>query len=325
MKLLVPVSYFFNSPRSEIWQLDTATRQKTLLTSLPSSNRDVPGKGVTGLCWLDDHNLVACDFNRVVTLDSKTWRINQVLENDEFNDLHHLSVSDGHIYLANTGRDCIDVLSSDLKLVKRIDGLSVKEWQDRKAGRYTVAGSYYDDPSSGLPFHRRRVPDKWHFNHVFKAPSSLGDQIVATSFGTKSLVNAQTLEQLSSTLSTQPHDGFVDGDHLWVTTVSGQIFRAPVKKPFVFEQIFDLFHYAPYQGWCRGLFIHDEFLFIGITSIYEKSNRTRWLTQPIEDTRSGIYQLHATSGEIVHFHDFTSSDGSRIFSMLAAKQVVFDA
>jgi len=316
MKLLVPISYFFNTPRSEIWSLDTASGNKKLLCTLDTSNRDVRGKGITGLAWLDEQRIVACDFNRMFKIDRESLSIVDTYEDDELNDLHSLSVDQDSIYLANSGRDSIDVFDHRFKLLERIDGLDNEEWKKRKVGDYEVDSSYFDSPDSGLPFHCRRVPDKWHLNHVFRVSGNLGGKIIATSFSTRSLLDAHTLEAVSSTLPIQPHDGIVDGDYLWVTTVSGQIYRSRLSIPFEFEMVIDLFKVAPYQGWCRGLLISGGFMFIGITSIYEKKKRTSWLNCEIGDTRSGIYQLSMETMDIVAFHDFSSTDGGRIFTMI---------
>ncbi|WP_461534727.1 hypothetical protein [Spongorhabdus nitratireducens] len=316
MKLLVPVSYFFGKPRSEIWQLDTENNVKKLICSLPSSNKEVRGKGITGLSWLDNDYLVACDFNRLIKLEYDSWNVVEVVEDSEFNDLHHLSVSKNRIYLANTGRDSIDVFDDRLNMIQRIDGLSEQEWKQRVTGDYEVSGPYFDSPCSGLPFHSRRGPDKWHFNHVFKAGEGLEERIIATSFGARAMMDPETLEVISSKLPVQPHDGFVHGDYLWVTTVSGTIYRAAINQPLVFEPVVDLFAYAPHQGWCRGMYISGDKLFVGITAIYEKSNRTRWLKGAIEDSRSGIYKISLSSLQIEAFYDFSTAEGSRIFSIV---------
>lgn len=316
MNLIVPVSYFFGSPCSEIWQLDTSTGNKKLLLTLPVSEREVRGKGITGLTWLDDNSLVACDFNRLLKLDKKRLKVLTVYEDQELNDLHSLNTDQDFVYVANTGRDSIDVYNHKLELQERIDCLSRDEWQNRATGNYSTSGSYFDSSDCGIPFHRRRVPDKWHFNHVFKVPNHLGGQLIATSFATRSLLDVNSLQPVSSTFPAKPHDGVAYEGGLWVTTVSGQIYRAPFKIPFQFVLVFDLFEIATHQGWCRGLLIAEGSMFIGITSIYEATTRTDWLSCPIEDTRSGIYQLNIDTMEIEAFHDFSSTNGTRIFTMI---------
>jgi len=316
MKLIIPVSYFFGKTRSEFWSLNTETKKREKLLTLSDTDRAVRGKGVTGFAILDSEYFIACDFNRLIKIDRQTLKVVSTYEDSEFNDLHSLSVNNGKIYVANTGRDSIDIFSDQLKIINRIDSLTTNEWQKRFNGDYTVLGEYFDSTKLGLPFHRRRGPDKWHFNHVFKAPESLGGQTIATSFTARCLFDVNTMQSVSSELPRQPHDGFLYGGFIWVTTVSGQIYRALLNLPFEFELVLDLFKVAPYQGWCRGLNIMDGVMYIGITGIFELSTRTNWLDCPIEETRSGIYQIKMDSMDVGFFHDFSSEDGSRIFTMI---------
>jgi hypothetical protein len=316
MKLLIPVSYFFGAPRSEIWQLDTQSGQRQCLYTLAPSSRDVLGKGITGLTWLNNTQLLACDFNRLLLLNRTDGDIIREYADDQFNDLHHVHVQGKYIYVANTGRDSIDVLDHQLQWVQRLDGLSASDWILRHQGNYAVHGNYYDRPDSGLPFNQRKVPDTWHFNHVLCDPRVAEGRIVATSFVRKQLMDAQTLEALSETLPDAPHDGLIAKDAIWITTVTGKVYRSPLTLPFTFKCVLDLFAQAAKKGWCRGLLISKNTLYIGITSIYEKSSRTAWLDCPLGETASGIYCVNLTTFTITAFHDFTTDEGSRIFSIL---------
>lgn len=317
MNLIIPVSYFFGNPRSEIWAINVHKGDKTLLKTLPDSDKQVSGKGITGIAWLNDNQLVACDFNRLFKIDRQGLKITTICEDPELNDLHSLHVDQGLIYVANTGRDSIDIFNYQLELQKRIDCLPSDEWKERNAGNYSISGSYYDSPDGSIPFNCRIVPDKWHFNHVFKTPEHLDGRVIATSFSTRSLLDVNSLKSVSSTFNTQPHDGFVYEDELWVTTVSGQICKAPFKVPYDFEMVVDLFKIAPHKGWCRGLLIASGSIFIGITRIYQTSKRTDWLNCSVEGTRSGVYQLSMNTLEIEAFYDFSSKEGARIFTMIA--------
>tara|TARA_R110001583_G_scaffold158496_1_gene310423 strand:+ start:1755 stop:2705 length:951 start_codon:yes stop_codon:yes gene_type:complete len=310
------MSYFFGAPRSEVWQLDTQSGQQRCLYTLPPSDRDVPGKGITGLTWLNNTQLLACDFNRLLLLNRIDGEIIKEYADDQFNDLHHVHVQGEYIYVANTGRDSIDVLDHQLQRLERLDGLSATDWSQRYHGDYAIRGAYYDRPDSGLPFYKRKVPDSWHFNHVLRDTRVANGRIVATSFGRKQLVDARTLEPLSSVLPDAPHDGLIADDSIWITTVTGKIYRAPLTLPFAFECVLDLFAQAPKAGWCRGLLICENTLYIGITSIYEKSSRTAWLDRPLNETASGIYCVDLATLTLIDFHDFTTVDGRRIFTVI---------
>lgn len=315
MNVLVPISYFFGEPRSEIWCINTSDLTQNCWLSLPESNSEVKGKGITGLQRVNNEILVACDFNRVFTLNNR-GDILSYYQPADANDFHQLSVSEGLIYVANTGRDSVDILSLKLELIRRYDGLSPSEWKARKECNYTIDSDYYDSIQLDIPFNRRRVPDKWHFNHVVKLPDGFGGKILATSFSEKRLINISNFEPASTTFNHQPHDGFIYQDKMWVTTVSGGIYVAELGTLLDFKKVLDLFSFLPYQGWCRGLIFSEGKLLIGITAIYENNERSEWLTTSIDNTKTGIYQLNSKTFELEHFFDFSCNKGSRIFSML---------
>ena len=316
MKLLIPVSYFFNQPRSEIWQLDTETKTKTLEFKLPNNPLPVKGKGITCLSWLDSETLVGCDFNSVFLGDWTLKKVIKVSQAADFNDLHHLRVNFQSIVVANTGRDRLEILDNQLRHIDNIDLLSAEEVDTRLNGSYKLTGDYYDSDISDKPFSQRKVPDKYHVNHVMQDSKLLNNQVIATSFKRKVLLNAQTLEVVSNELPTAPHDGVIYNEFIWVTTVSGQVYRSRNSIPFEFVPFYNLFKHAKFKGWCRGLLIEGNDMFIAITAVYESSDRTNWLDCSIDNTKSGIYQIDLTTLEIKHFFDFSHEDGSRLFSII---------
>jgi hypothetical protein len=316
MKLLIPISYFFGMPRSEIWELDTHTDQRNCIIALPMSPHPVSGKGITGLCWLDDEHLVACDFNRVLLIDRTSSQITKEYFDTSLNDLHSVSLGTDSILLANTGRDSIVKLDFQLRPAEEFDGLSKDDWVARRQGLQSKHGSYYETDSAALPFHQRKIQDQWHLNHVLQN-SALENRIIATSFTKRCLIDVQTWKSVSNQLEFNPHDGVIDGGFIWITTVNGDLFRSSLALPLNFKLVISLFKYAPFQGWCRGLLITADAIYVGITQLYEKNSRTSWLTECIEKTRSGIYRLSKDTFDIEQFYDFTQSDGTRIFSLLA--------
>lgn len=321
MKLLIPVSYFFNQPRSEIWQLDTETKTKTLQFKLPTNPLPVNGKGITCLSWLDSKTLVGCDFNSVFLIDWALKNVTKISQAADYNDLHHLSVNLQNIAVANTGRDRLEIFNYQLQYIDNIDLLSTEEVDIRLNGRYELTGDYYDSDISDKPFNQRKVPDKYHVNHVIQDNKALNSNVIATSFKRKVLLNAHTLEVISNELPTPPHDGFIHNEFIWVTTVSGQLYRSRNSIPFKFEPFYNLFKHTKFKGWCRGLLIEGNDMFIAITAIYENSDRTSWLDCSIENTKSGIYQIDLSTLEVKHFFDFSHEDGSRLFSIILSQHV----
>ncbi|MCK5855212.1 MAG: hypothetical protein KAG56_08315 [Sulfurovaceae bacterium] len=312
MKLLIPISYFFNTPKSEIWQLDCVTGKKHCLFTLNNhSQRSVKGKGLTGLTWLNRSQLVACDFNQIFIIQRNNGAILSLYIDNELNDLHSLNVDKDKVYLVNTGRDSIDLFDHQLTLIKRISLLTEQEWQGRKEESYTVTGDYFDKIGTVKSFFQRKVPDKWHLNHVF----SFEGRIIASSFQQRQLMDVKTLVSLSNQLPERIHDGLIYQNEVWITLVSGKIYHASLIFPLQFKLFFDLFQKTKIKGWCRGLLIVKDNLYIGITAIYDKS-RTPWLDYMAEETKSGIFQVNLKSKKITHFYDFTHPNGRRIFTFI---------
>lgn len=320
MNLIVPISYFSGTPKSEIWELNTETKQKNLVSTLPNSERDVTGKGITSITWLNHNKLVGCDFNRVFIFDPASKELVTVKTSDEYNDLHHISVNGDRVYLANTGRDCIDILDHGLRNISCIDFLSESEALARVDGNYDVTGEYFDIDLKGIEFHLRKVPDKWHINHTTRVINGFDSRVVATSFSKQCLIDAETMEPLCREFATQPHDGVVANGYIWVTTVSGQIYRSTLSFPLEFEVYFNLFQNAPFEGWCRGLLVTRDAIFVAITAIQKESTRTKWLSVPATETRTGIYRIDLCSISVDDFYDFSDANGSRIFSILEASK-----
>ena len=239
MNLLIPISYFFGPPRSEIWQINVENKSQKKLWTLPTSPLEVEGKGITGFQWLNADTLIACDFNRLLKIKKKenNWEIEKIKTDAEFNDLHSLTISQQKILVVNTGRDSIDVFNFELNLLERHSAISGEEFQNRKRGNYQVKDSYYTHPSLGIPFFQRKVPDTFHFNHIFQS-KKFGEKLIATCFEKKGLVDMKTLSMISNILPHQPHDGIIYDNAFWITTVSGGLYRSDLKIPFVFEKMF---------------------------------------------------------------------------------------
>lgn len=233
----------------------------------------------------------------------------------EFNDLHAVSLVNEGILVANTGRDAIVLLDNDFQWMRQWDGLSTEQWQQRIQGQYVVDSHYYDTPDMSIPFCQRRLPDLRHLNYALQLPDG---RYIASSFEAKGYIDVDNWEMISNKLPYEPHDGCLHKGRLWVTTVAGGIYSSALTEFLEFKLEIELFDHVPHHGWCRGLCLIGDKLFIGVTAIQEKNPRVNWLKQPLNQTRSGIYQLCAISLKVEQFYDFSDSDGARIFSMIEA-------
>lgn len=314
MNLIVPISYFNGTPRSELWIVDPLARRHYRWRILEESDRSVRGKGVTGIDRLNDSNYLICDFNRVLVLDMSGHIVHSRAAED-MNDLHSVtSVPDG-VLVTNTGRDAVELLGHDLTTKFRWSGISETEWLQRVDGHYEATGSYFDEADGFMPFCMRRLPDRHHVNYAVKLPDG---RYVGSSLTHRAYIDLSTWRPISQVLAQPPHDGCLHQGRLWVTTVDGNVYSTDTDGDFRFVHLFSLFDNAPHHGWCRGLYYSAGKLFIGITAIQEVSSRTSWLKRAPKETKTGIYQLCVDSLQIEHFYDFSHPDGARIFSMTEA-------
>lgn len=311
MKLLVPVSYFRGSARSELWRLDTEQQSVEFWRRLPDSTIAVRGKGVTGICPYPTGGYTLCDFNRVLQLDTDGHLVKQVSRED-FNDLHAITpINDGFL-LANTGRDQVERLNLDFSLREHFDALDVAEAQARLSGEGVEACGYYDGLDEDLAFCRRRLADKFHLNHVLVLPDG---RTVASSLTERCYLDVLSFKPISNRLQYPPHDGLLHQGCLWITTVNGELLVAGLAPILNFQSVFDLRALMPWQGWCRGLYIQDERLFVAITAIDSLNRRTEWLTVSPDQTRSGVVEICLETLQLVHFYDLSHEHGARVFGM----------
>lgn len=315
MRLIVPISYFRDSPRSELWRIDIDTQEIECWQVLRDSSISVRGKGVTGIVSLGSAGYAICDFNRLMFMNID-GSIRQTLVSSEMNDLHAVSVTTNNcLLLSNTGRDAVEWIDSNLNIKRHWDGLTKEQWEKRLHGKYEISGAYYDEPSLDLPFNLRRLPDTHHINFALQLPDG---RSIGSSFKHRCYINLANSKAISQTLPHPIHDGFLYGGALWITTVSGVVYEAKLDHFLQFNPVFDLFDKAPFHGWCRGLYITENNIFVGVTAIVEASSRTSWLKQNTDKTRTGVYQLSKKNYSIEHFYDLSHKNGAKLFSFTEA-------
>lgn len=314
MSLVVPVSYFAGRPRSELWRLDASTGEYSRWKTLLDSPHPVHGKGVTGMIRLPTGGYALCDFNRVLLM-SEEGEITATRSRRDMNDLHSISVVRDGLLLSNTGRDSIDWLDFGLSLRRRWDGLSRAEWHSRWAGADIPNEPYYDALGGAAAFRQRRVKDRYHFNQALLLPDG---RVVANSLSRRCFIDLERFCAVSESLSEPSHDGVLRDGELWITSVSGTVYRAALGGELRFQPALDLFSLVPHHGWCRGLCFEGAWLFVGVTVIQQASARTAWLRQPVTETRSGVYQIDPARMSVERFFDLSHPHGARIFSLVSA-------
>ncbi len=189
--------------------------------------------------------LYACTQTEVLILSLPDFELIARVSHPAFNDVHHvLPADDGTFHVVSTGLD----------LVMKMN----------EAGEVLAEYSTLDEP----PFTKfdrdtdyRKIattkPHRTHPNFLFYWE----DEPWATRFEQKDAVRLSNLSDRMALDFQSPHDGVVDGDRVYFTTIDGRVamFDRAVGReaPTKVWNILEMARSRAPLGWCRGLKILD--------------------------------------------------------------------
>jgi hypothetical protein len=177
-------------------------------------------------------------------------------------------------------------------------------------------GSYYG-PDGHEPFHRRKLRDYFHPNHV----RPTGRQLLVTRLLDRSVWDLFSLRPVIESTPGLPHDGLIDGDRFWITCVNGLVVAYAMEHGMLTDrevERLDVFAETGHTGWCRGLWVTPEYIVVGLTEIREgRMPRHRWCDRPFADTNTSVLCLDRASRRLVSRVDLTDPlRHSKIFALL---------
>ena len=188
-----------------------------------------------------------CTQTEVLICDFPSFALRRVISLPCFNDLHHVTQApDGTLYVAVTGLDAVAQLSPEGELLRLVGTLGQDPWE-----RFSKAVDYRKIPTT--------KPHHSHPNYVF----FLDGQPWVTRFHQRDAVPLDGGAQPFPIAIEGVHDGYLQGDHLYFTTVDGHLVRHLAgRTPGAGREaeILDLNPAppktgpaAPPLGWCRGV------------------------------------------------------------------------
>lgn len=187
--------------------------------------------------------LFTCTQTEVLTYDLGSLARVGYLSLPCFNDVHHvLPTARGTLLVAVTGLDLVAELSPAGEILRTWGALGQDPWQ-----RFDRAVDYRKWPTT--------KPHASHPNFVFE----VGEEIWVTRFEQKDAVCLTDPRRRIAIDVERPHDGIVDGERVYFTTVDGQVVIARLADGVV-ERVLDLNTLSGggwTLGWCRGLAVLD--------------------------------------------------------------------
>jgi hypothetical protein len=283
-----------------------STRQ--VLEHTPPPSRRVLGKGFTGAVRRDD-TVWVCDFNAIYKLSISTGALTLWASCGGFNDLHHVAIDGDHVFIANTGHDRVEVFSTAGEFLGGY-ALAIAEEEREPPSN----DPYFERDDANLPLHQRILADRVHPNHV----CARGGRLLVTCFAERRVRDLAMWEDVIPDTHGHPHDGVFAGDHFWITTTDGvvSVWEPSARGPFKEVHRVDTFARAGVSGWCRGLWVGEELMLVGLTRI-SRMPGYRWCDRPFESTRTAILALDRMSGEPLDVIDLESFGAHpKLFSIL---------
>jgi hypothetical protein len=234
---------------------------------------------------LANDKLYVCTPTEVLVYQVPGFELLHYISLPCFNDIHHVRpTAEGNILIADTGLDMVVEVTPQGKLLREWSAIGEDTWK-----RFSRDIDYRKVPET--------KPHKSHPNHVFQ----LDDEVWVTRFEQRDAISLTRPGRRIDIGVQRPHDGHVEGDWIYFTTVDGHLVVAN-RHTLKVEEIFDLAAIDNEQhmvlGWCRGVaVVGKDKVWVGFTRI--RSTRFKenllWAKQGFETrnkfTHISLYDL----------------------------------
>ncbi|MEZ4266412.1 MAG: hypothetical protein R3F39_08540, partial [Myxococcota bacterium] len=310
-----------------VWLVDfESERADVLLRWTPPPHLLVPTKGFAGGSLAPDGTLYVAAHAAVVRVDPARACVTGVLHQPCMNDLHHVAVDQDRLYVSNTGLGAVDVQGLDGRFLgshsflpawanaRRVHGASLPAkglelgigWSGEPPAPWTSAtdeDGYHSRDRRAAPFHRLKVPDHLHINHVAR----VGGRLLATCFADGTLRDLSGFDVAARFFGAFLHDGCVADDSLWLTAIDGTVLELDAHDLTERRRVatFATGHY----GWCRGLAVTQQALLVGLTEVRRgRLPRHRWADREPEGSETSVLMLDRADGRLLGRVDLTHTE-----------------
>lgn len=275
---------------------------------MPDSELAVPNKSLTGglvkggILWV-------CSSNQILGLNRRSLKVERVINDPLFNDLHYVLPEESHLTVVNTGLESIDTLSYAGDLLDRTLLTS-----DARTSFRAAKDSCF-----------RTTDSKPHFMHACHCSRTPERELLVTFVRQRRVVNLSNWQWVSPEYGAPPHEGFLQVHPgtsqllLWATTVPGLICATdPISHETV--HCWKLKDYGIPTGWTRGLTLLPHGILVGTTCIRETNHDyfRRWNSDEVSGSITGMHYIPFDGkGKPTSIAAFPSRP-SKVFSIIPA-------
>jgi hypothetical protein len=268
-------------------ELDTSARTARTMVEYVSPPEACPPENPAILFksgTLVGDRLYACTQTEVLVYRVPGFELETYVSLPMFNDVHHVRPTpSGNLLVANTGLDTVVEVTPSGEVLSVVNVLGEDPW-----GRF----------SQDVDYRRVRTtkPHHAHPNHLFY----IGDEPWATRFEQRDAVSLADPSRRIAIGLERVHDGIVDGDRVYFTTVNGMVAIADTRSLEMLEVV-DLTQLHPPDmllGWARGLLVDGPRVWVGFSRIRPTKFRENvgWVLRGLKrdfGTHVGCYDLQA--------------------------------
>ena len=259
----------------------------------PKPEIAVLGKGITGIA-IDGDYVWACFSNLIVKISLDDFSIQDMIENEYFNDLHSIEIHNNLLYIANTGNESVDIINLETRELERIDLLGEAMRKLR-------------------PLYSQNQDTKPHLHHVSSVTINEEGHMIIGLVRQQRILNLGKWEWIGGKHSSPVHDVESIDENIWFTTVGGTISNS--------GESWNLADYQSELGWTRGLAVTDEGMYVGTTAIRESNQDYYKVITDSSTERTGAkicyipFKSNFDSDEL----EFSMSGNRKVFSIQQLK------
>lgn len=256
---------------------------------------------------IHNNQIYLCSQTEVMVFDLPDFQPAIHISLPFFNDVHHvIAGADNSLVVANTGLEMVVNLSKTGEVLNAWNVLS----DDEPWANYDKAVDYRMGVST--------KPHRGHPNYVF----ILDNEIWATRFEKKDAVCVTDRSKKILVETERVHDGLVHNDEIYFTTVDGHVVIVD-GKTLRKNRVINLNDGHPPNtllGWCRGLLVNDDYIWVGFSRIRPTKfrNALSWIRtgfQKSAPTHIGCYSLK--TGKCIQEINLEPYGLNAVFSVLS--------
>ena len=236
----------------------------------------------------------------------------QTFSHSCFHNIHSVSVHGNELYITSTGLDMVVVLDKSNGEIKRYINAEGKQvWH-----RFSESTDY-------RKIHSTR-PHDCHPNYIFW----LDNEPWVTRCTQEDAVNlsdiTQRIDISGPDKAISVHDGIVQGDYVYFTSVDSCIVIADIKTKKVIEtfNVSKLKGYGGLRGWCRGLYISGDIFYLGFSRLRKtrRLDKIEWVSRLVNRGKSiedcSVLGINMSTRTIVADYIFPGHMIDAIFTVL---------